>query len=155
MGLRPMKHNRPPAIEVQNRQRIISLSLRPLNAFAKIALSLAWSQRRRRSNISSIPAVLISIVSDRRMAQLHEKFCGVAGPTDVLTFQHGEIVISGETAARQAKNFQTSLDQELRLYIIHGLLHLCGYDDKRPHERATIEPMQRQLLERAFCLTEV
>jgi probable rRNA maturation factor len=150
-----MKLYRPPAIEVQNRQRVICLSTRSLNAFAKIALSLAWPQRRRRSNISSIPGVLVSIISDRRMAQLHEKFSGAVGPTDVLTFQHGEIVISGETAARQAKNFQTSLDHELRLYIIHGLLHLCGYDDKTRQQRAAIEQMQCRLLERASSRTAV
>ena len=141
-----MKRGQPPLIEVQNGQRTISLSKCSLNAFAEIALSLAWSRRRKGSDIASVSVIIVSIVSDKRMAQLHQNFCGIAGPTDVLTFQHGEIVISAETAARQARAFRSSLEQELRLYILHGLLHLCGYDDTGPRERAAMERMQDQLL---------
>ena len=54
----------------------------------------------------------------------------VDGPTDVITFRHGEIVISVETAERQAKEYSTSFDRELRLYFVHGLLHLVGLEDK-------------------------
>jgi probable rRNA maturation factor len=144
-----MKRGQPPAIEVQNGQRAISLSTRSLSAFAEIALSLAWPRRRKGSDMRSVSAILVSIVSDKRMAQLHQNFCGIAGPTDVLTFQHGEIVISAETAIRQARTFRSSLGQELRLYILHGLLHLCGYDDKSVLERARIERMQHSLLRKA------
>jgi probable rRNA maturation factor len=80
------------------------------------------------------------------MAQLHRRFLNEAGPTDVITFQHGEIVISAETARRQARAFRTSLEHELRLYIVHGLLHLRGYDDKAPAGAAEMKRLQEKLV---------
>lgn len=141
-----MTRDQPPPIEVRNAQRTIPVSVPSLNAFAKIALSLAWLRRRRGAEIASVSSVLVSIVGDKRMAQLHKEFCGIPGPTDVLTFQHGEIIISAQTARRQARNFQNSLNQELRLYLLHGLLHLCGYSDKNRQARALMEQIQRRLL---------
>jgi probable rRNA maturation factor len=64
------------------------------------------------------------------MSQLHRQFMHQSGPTDVLTFQHGEIFISVETARRNARSFGNSFGRELRLYIVHGLLHLHGFDDQ-------------------------
>jgi probable rRNA maturation factor len=136
-----------PQISVRNRQRTTPLSTGSLHAFAKIALSLTWPRRADRSDINSVSSVLVSIVSDKQLAQLHQRFCGIAGPTDVLTFQHGEIVISAQTAERQARVFRTSLVYELRLYLLHGLLHLCGYDDKDRRARAAMERMQRKLFD--------
>ena len=52
------------------------------------------------------------------------------GPTDVITFQHGEIFIGVETAVRNARRFKNDLGSELQLYIVHGLLHLHGFDDE-------------------------
>jgi probable rRNA maturation factor len=139
-----------PRIAVRNIQRTISLSLDSLRSFAEIAMMLVWPRRRAASGIISASVVLVSVVSDQRMARLHKRFCGVTGPTDVLTFQHGEIVISAETASRHARKFRSSLDQELRLYILHGLLHLCGYDDVTARERARMERVQRSLLKKAM-----
>jgi probable rRNA maturation factor len=90
--------------------------------------------------------VSVVLVSDRRMAELHRRFLNEAGPTDVITFQHGEIVISAETARRQARAFQTSLDHEIRLYIAHGLLHLCGYDDQTRAGAAQMQRLQEKLV---------
>src|SRR5204863_455405 len=84
--------------------------------------ALAWKQKQPEAEIASVPAISVLIVGDRRMAALHKEFCGFAGPTDVLTFQHGEIVISAETAARQARIFHSNLIAEIRLYLLHGLL---------------------------------
>jgi len=73
---------------------------------------------------------------------------GIRGPTDVITFRHGEIVISAETALRQARQYRSSLMQELQLYIVHGLLHLRGYDDKTPSGSREMERRQRSILGR-------
>ena len=70
-------------------------------------------------------------------------------PTDVITFQHGEIVISVETAKRQARQFATSLDHELRLYLVHGLLHLHGFDDKTAAGAREMKRVQDKLAARA------
>ena len=51
------------------------------------------------------------------------------GPTDVITFEHGEIIVSATTAERQARREDETLDRELARYIIHGVLHLNGHLD--------------------------
>src|SRR5437762_14312538 len=104
-----MRHRLPPSIEVRNLQRTVLISTRRLQRFAEIACALVWKHKHPGAEIASVPAISVLIVSDRRMAALHQKFCGTSGPTDVLTFQHGEIVISAETAARQARIFERSL----------------------------------------------
>lgn len=86
------------------------------------------------------------LVSDKRIAELHQRFMDEATPTDVITFQHGEIVISVETARRQARHFGTTLDHELRLYIAHGLLHLQGFDDKTAPGAAEMKRVQERLV---------
>lgn len=80
------------------------------------------------------------------MALLHRKFLGLAGPTDVLTFQHGEIFISAETARRHARAFGNSLMRELKLCIVHGLLHLHGFDDRTPTEARRMKTAQEKIL---------
>ena len=84
------------------------------------------------------------------MAALHRKFCGAPGPTDVLTFQHGEIVISADTAARQARMFQSNVTAEMQLYLLHGLLHLAGFDDVTPDQRKRMHRLQKRLLATAL-----
>ncbi|MBV9010024.1 MAG: rRNA maturation RNase YbeY [Verrucomicrobia bacterium] len=142
--------SRGPAIELRNAQRNIGVETRQLGLFAEIAAALAWRKRRQHSDICTVPMILISLVSDSRMAQLHRRFSGIPGATDVLTFQHGEIVISAETAARHGIAFATSTEHELRLYIVHGLLHLCGYDDTAPRARGAMQKVQSRILERAL-----
>jgi probable rRNA maturation factor len=80
------------------------------------------------------------------MAHLHRKFMHRTGPTDVLTFQHGEIFIGVETAKRHARAFGNSLASELRLYIVHGLLHLHGCDDQTRTSARKMHKMQEKIL---------
>ncbi len=101
---------------------------------------------RKADVLSQLAEVTVVLVSDHRMADLHRRFLNEPGPTDVITFQHGEIVISPETARRQARAFRTSLERELRLYILHGLLHLRGYDDKSPAGAAEMKRVQEKLV---------
>ena len=140
-----MKDCSPPPVEVRNLQRVVPVSIRRLQRFGEIACGLAWKYKRPRAEIDSMNAIFVLIVSDRKMAILHEKYCGRRGSTDVLTFQHGEIVISAGTARRQARIFQTNLKSEIQLYLLHGLLHLAGYDDKTPSKRRQMDRMQKRL----------
>jgi probable rRNA maturation factor len=80
------------------------------------------------------------------MALLHRKFLGQSGPTDVMTFQHGEVFISVETARGHARAFGNSLLRELKLYIVHGLLHLHGFDDQTPSEAHRMKAAQEKIL---------
>ena len=144
-----MKGEREPPIEIRNAQRTIKVATERLQSFAQKACALAWKQKRRGSSMSSISGISGTIVTDRRMAKVHKQFCGIAGTTDVLTFQHGEIVISAETALLQARRFRSTLEKELCLYLVHGLLHLCGFNDHPPAERATMSRLQDKIYREA------
>ncbi len=104
--------------------------------------------RERGSGLTTLAEIHVLLISDRRISQLHQRFMQIAGPTDVLTFQHGEIFLSVETARRQARVHRGSLGGELRLYLLHGLLHLQGFDDRTPAARRRVEAVQEKLLAR-------
>jgi len=89
----------------------------------------------------------ISFVSDTTIAQVHHEFMDVAGATDVITFDHGEIIISVQTALTQSARYDNSWQRELLLYIIHGLLHLIGHKDHHPSDRAVMEQAQFEILD--------
>ena len=141
-----MRRRTLPPIEVRNVQRTIRVSTDRLQRFANTACALVWKHKRPRAEITSVPEITVLIVSDRRMAALHKEFCGLAVPTDVLTFQHGEIVISAETAVRQARMFHSNLACEIQLYLLHGLLHLAGFDDLATNQRRQMHRLQKKLL---------
>jgi probable rRNA maturation factor len=135
------------AITVCNRQRGVAVRLTTLQNFAEAALNEGLKLRPRREDVlGHLREVNVVLVSDRRIAELHRHFLGEPGPTDVITFQHGEIVISAETARRQARAFRTTLEHELRLYIAHGLLHLRGFDDKTAAGAAEMKRVQEKLV---------
>lgn len=95
----------------------------------------------------------VAFVSDRRMRQLNDLFRGKNSPTDVLSFPHepdefdpdknnlGDIVISTEQAQKQAAENGLDFETEIKQLILHGLLHLCGYD----HETDNGEMNAREL----------
>ena len=120
-----------PSITVHNRQRTVRVELAQLQEFTHRALEecLKLPAKNVRA-LASLGEVSVVLVSDRRMEELHRRFLHLSGPTDVITFQHGEIFVSVQTARKQARRFGHSLEHEIRLYIAHGLLHLHGFDDK-------------------------
>jgi probable rRNA maturation factor len=136
-----------PKITVQNLQRRISVNVAQLEKFAGHAVqnSLQLHQGQR-TDLRKLGEISVWLISDRRMALLHRKFLGQSGPTDVMTFQHGEIFISVETARRHARTFGNSLLRELKLYIAHGLLHLHGFDDQTPSEMHKMKAAQERIL---------
>ena len=136
-----------PEISVDNRQRLVRLDLASLRDFAKQALDKCLEIPRRKSGrLEALSEVNVILVSDQRIAELHRRFMDQPSPTDVITFQHGEIVISTETAKRQARKFRTTVANELRLYLVHGLLHLHGFDDKTAAGAAEMKRMQEKLV---------
>ena len=82
----------------------------------------------------------VALVGDKRMADLHVRFMNIPGPTDVLTFplDHdargrvtaGEVVVCVPEAKRRSGGHGVTVRQEVLLYAVHGLLHLCGFDDR-------------------------
>jgi probable rRNA maturation factor len=140
-----------PDISVRNRQRKIPVNVADLEMFAGRALRRCLQlHKQKETDLRKLHEVFVWLISDKRMAQLHRKFMHQMGPTDVLTFQHGEIFISVETANRQARAFGNSLATELCLYIAHGLLHLHGFDDRTPAAARKMERIQTKILRHAL-----
>lgn len=144
-----MKASLRPKISVHNRQRKLAISRDELERFAERALSLCLRERSRGPSLTSLNEVQVLLISDRRISEIHHRYMEIKGPTDVITFQHGEIFISVETALRQAQAYRTTLGHELNLYLVHGLLHLQGFDDRSPAERRRINLVQKKIVARA------
>ena len=144
-----MKEVPVPQISVRNLQRKIVIERAALEDFARRALRLCLAEKG--APLTSLSEISVLLISDRKMSELHRRFMQIAGPTDVITFQHGEICISVETAQRQAKTYRTSLDHELRLYLVHGLLHLHGFDDREREARAVMRTVQARIMRRAMA----
>jgi rRNA maturation RNase YbeY len=119
-------------IEVVNRQRKVPVDCERWQAFVVKAIRVLPAEA---------VGVTVAFVSDRAMRELNRLWRHKRGTTDVLSFPAeqdefekmegsslGDVVISVEQAARQAKENDLSLDQEIAQLILHGLLHLCGYD---------------------------
>lgn len=136
-----------PTITLHNRQRAIRVDLVALQAFARRVLEACHkSHGKNPTGLASLDDFSVILVSDRRIAELHHRFLHLRGPTDVITFQHGEIFVSAETARKQARRLGTSLEHELRLYVAHGLLHLHGFDDKTGAAAAEMTRVQERLV---------
>ena len=136
-----------PRISVRNLQRKIPVNVAELQKFAlKVIPRCLQLRSRKRSDLTKLREISVWLISDRRMSRLHRQFLGQKGPTDVLTFQHGEIFISVETAKRHAHIFGNSLMRELQLYIVHGLLHLHGFGDRSPAEARKMRRTQEKIL---------
>jgi rRNA maturation RNase YbeY len=92
-----------------------------------------------RSRGCAAASISVAVVDDAEIAELHERYMAIAGPTDVLSFDlsdelsggrlEGQVVVSVDTARREARARKLPPEQELLRYVIHGTLHLLGYDD--------------------------
>ena len=136
-----------PKVTVQNLQRKVSVNVAELQRFAENAVQRCLQlQKRKQTDLRKLTEVFVWLISDGRMAFLHRKFLGQSGPTDVLTFQHGEVFISVEIARCHARAFGNALSRELKLYIVHGLLHLHGFDDQTPVDARRMKKTQEKIL---------
>lgn len=141
-------------ITVTNRQRKVRFDLPWLRRLAPIALEECLPECADACHaLRALPEIEVTIVSDRTIACVHEQFMGIAGPTDVITFDHGEIVIGAETAVAQARDYGQTLEHELALYLIHGLLHLNGHDDQRADQRRRMHQVQARVMK--SCLARL
>ena len=124
----------------------VRLDARRLNR----ALRLALREHDRRSCRLSVV-----LVDDRTMSGLHRRYLGLPGPTDVLSFDlgegaggdlEGEIIVSVDTAAREARRRGHAAADEVLLYALHGLLHLLGYDDHTASDARRMHAREDELL---------
>ncbi len=97
----------------------------------------------------------VACVDDRTIRDLNRRFHGEDRATDVLAFPLqdgvgpallGEVVLSVETAYREARRRSLPPSREVALYAVHGTLHLLGYDDHRPADRRRMRAREREIL---------
>jgi probable rRNA maturation factor len=102
------------------------------------------------------PGIELSVVfvGDDTLAQMHAEHLGDPSPTDVISFDlgeegggpAGELYISVDRARELARARGQALQRELVLYVVHGVLHLCGHDDVDPRERARMREAEEQVM---------
>lgn len=109
---------------------------------------------------AAVPGEVGVILTDAaEMARINEAHLGHTGPTDVITFDYrepsdppealrGEILICWEVADRQAGEYETVSALEIVRYLVHGLLHLCGYDDRTAADRREMKRHENRLVTR-------
>ena len=148
--------------EVFNTQRKIQIEVESIRKFAdRIAKEIPEAAGKNFS---------IAFIPDQRMKQLNEMFRGINSTTDVLSFPHwpdefesksdafthsstetpegitltflGDIVISVEQAQKQAAENGLTLENEIRQLILHGLLHLCGYDHETDNGEMNVRELE-------------
>ena len=133
-------------IILQNRQRAIPLDLAWLRRFAPLALEKCREvSDDGKFALHRLDEISVAIVSDRTIARLHVEFMGIPGATDVITFEHGEVVMSAQTAARYAAEHGHRIEEELALYTVHGLLHLNGFEDATSRAAARMQKVQTRV----------
>lgn len=95
----------------------------------------------------------LNFVSKQEIHELNKQYRNIDAPTDVLSFESdiegdlGDIFICEEVAAENAKKFGTSLENEINLLIVHGCLHLCGYDHMNDEEAKLMEAREEEILD--------
>lgn len=146
-------------IQINYDYRKESLEALPLHELAKFVLE----GEEKPSSVD----VSISFVTDEAIAELNEKYRQKSGPTDVLSFECdgvedelmaatvvegqayelGDVIIAPDVAERQTHEFGTSFAEEISLLLVHGLLHLCGYDHIEDDEAEIMEKREAEILE--------
>lgn len=134
------------SVRVQNQQRQVPVSLPRLRRLGGRALAAVGRSDRE---------VHVSVVDDREIRRLHARYLGRRRATDVIAFNLegpgpspllGEVIISAETAARQSRRVGVPIALEISLLLVHGVLHLAGYDDHEPAEARRMHEREREIL---------
>lgn len=143
-----------PELAIYNHQEATALSaglLEKLQSAGNAAMPLVFDVAlSSHSALSQLEEVEVSLMDDSTIADVHLQFMDIPGATDVITFDHGEIHISVETAHQQALDFDNAFERELMLYIIHGLLHLAGYEDATKPDRLRMDRLQQNILSKVW-----
>jgi probable rRNA maturation factor len=132
------------SVGVTDRQKLLSISKPWLERLVRRALAAEGIEQAE---------IGILLVDDRRIARLHGEWFDDPTPTDVITFDlsaggmlAGDIAVSTETARRMAREVGWTPRQEVAYYVIHGLLHLTGYDDRTPTDRRAMRSRERAVM---------
>ena len=136
-------------VEISNTQGHMQVDGAKLDQLVRVVLG---AEDRRRGSIS------IALVDNATIHAINRTHLGHDWPTDVITFPlagpddpilAGELVVSAEMACSVAREIGVKPGEELALYVVHGLLHLCGYDDHDDADRCRMRLREGELLARA------
>lgn len=138
-----------PTLLWANRQRFLKVDMLRLEQILKVALPLCLEKSRKAGTLLP-PEIEITLLGEAAISKVHGEFLDDPTPTDVITFEHGEILIGVPIAAANAKKFGHPMLHEIALCAIHGLLHLLGYDDLTESERVIMHRRQDAILAAAL-----
>jgi probable rRNA maturation factor len=132
-------------VAVSSQQQAVAIDKNRMRETVRTVLS---GECRKNADIS------LAFVDNATIQTLNQRYLRHDEPTDVLSFPleetsgHlvGELVIGAEIAVRQAQSLGHDIQAELALYLIHGLLHLCGYDDQTSDAAAKMRQRERYYL---------
>ena len=137
-----------PRVEITSTQKTLRV---PRKRIADLVRFVARAERRR------VAEVDVAVVAGPEMAGLNRKYLRHAGVTDVLSFDLSgdpseglvaQIIVCADEAVAQARLRRCPPQRELLLYVVHGLLHLMGYDDADPVQAARMHAREENLLDR-------
>ncbi len=140
----------PMPVRISNRQSVLDVDAARLAALAQVVQGVLSAEGAGKREVS------LSLVEDAEIARMNQAWLQHEGPTDVISFLLaeegdpdpllGEVVVSAETAAREAAERGIPVFEELARYAVHGTLHLLGYDDRTPEDHAEMHKRQEELL---------
>ena len=134
-------------LTVIDSQNSINFDLEYIKSKVHVAFQLCLRKSKESAPLKELNSIEISIIDDKQIAKVHGEFMNDPSPTDVITFDYGEILVSAETALSNSEEMQVSLENEILLYIIHGMLHLGGYLDGSNAEFKEMESHQEMILD--------
>jgi len=128
-------------VAISNRQRRLKINAGLLARLAERALEIVHEDRAELG---------IVLVDDDGIAKLNAQYHDTQGPTDVLSFDYGEglgeLIISVDHVITQARRFHSTPSRELVLYVVHGILHLHGYNDLAVRDRRRMRAAEGRLI---------
>ena len=116
-------------------------------------VTAAWVRRVVAKTLKAEKKTLtmsVLITGDREIRKINKRFLKHDFVTDVVSFDTGDVVVSADFAKRYARKNRVPYKQELARYLVHGTLHLLGYDDKRTKDRDRMHRRQEKILAEAL-----
>lgn len=139
------------SLVIGNRQRAVSLDLPFIRRVATAAVpGCLGALRSPDAPLARLAEVDAVIVSDKAIARVHGAFFQDPTPTDVITFHHGEILLGAGVIAENAGRFGLEPSEEAALCVIHGMLHLAGWDDLTARDAKHMARKQEQIFKAAL-----
>jgi len=133
-------------VNISSSQRALRIPRKKITALVEFVVAAQSTQ---------VDEVDIAVVTSSRIAALNRRYLQHAGSTDVLSFDLSvpgggiiaQVVVCGDVAVSQARSRRIGPQRELMLYIVHGLLHVMGFDDTTPQAAEKMYARQEELLE--------